>query len=82
VRILRQYRPQRYDGSVVLLRARTVAFPRKLGWDSETVPNLSVQELPGDHEGMMRLPYVSVLASELQDAILQAERRLSRGDYA
>ncbi|VVJ18245.1 Polyketide synthase modules and related proteins [Amycolatopsis camponoti] len=75
-RVAERYAPERYDGRVLLLRARdphpltTTLDPRylrtddTLGWD-EYCPGLEVARVPGDHVSMIDPPHVTALAAEL-----------------
>jgi phthiocerol/phenolphthiocerol synthesis type-I polyketide synthase D len=75
-RVAERYTPARYDGRVVLLRARdphpltTALDPRylrtddTLGWD-EYCGALEVVRVPGDHVSMIDPPHVAVLAERL-----------------
>ncbi|KDN18053.1 type I polyketide synthase [Amycolatopsis rifamycinica] len=75
-RVAERYRPGRYDGRVVLLRAQdphpltTALDPRylrtddTLGWD-EYCGDLDVVRVPGDHVSMIDPPHVAVLAERL-----------------
>ncbi|WP_103353470.1 type I polyketide synthase [Amycolatopsis sp. CA-128772] len=75
-RVAERYHPARYDGRVVLLRARephpltTALDPRylrtddTLGWD-EYCGALEVVRVPGDHVSMIDPPHVEMLAERL-----------------
>ncbi|WP_410611760.1 SDR family NAD(P)-dependent oxidoreductase [Amycolatopsis sp. lyj-109] len=75
-RVAERYRPEPYDGRVVLLRATephpltTALDPRylrtddTLGWDAHC-GDLEVVRVPGDHVSMIDPPHVAVLAGRL-----------------
>ncbi|MFJ9779746.1 beta-ketoacyl synthase N-terminal-like domain-containing protein [Amycolatopsis sp. NPDC101161] len=75
-RVAERYTPKRYDGRVLLLRARephpltTTLDPRylrtdeTLGWD-EYCGDLEVVRVPGDHVSMIDPPHVAVIAAAL-----------------
>jgi phthiocerol/phenolphthiocerol synthesis type-I polyketide synthase D len=79
-RVAERYAPGRYDGRVLLLRARdphpltTALDPRylrtddSLGWD-EFSAGLEVVRVPGDHVSMIDPPHVAVLASALAERL-------------
>jgi acyl-CoA synthetase (AMP-forming)/AMP-acid ligase II/thioesterase domain-containing protein len=68
----RHYVPQRYPGSVVLFRAADgqrwpgYDFDPGLGWAGLAAAGLTVHEVPGDHQGILKDPNVQVLARELR----------------
>jgi thioesterase domain-containing protein len=65
----RRYRPRRQEGNAVLLKAgvRPEAGPPAvdLGWGELIAGSLVVDEVPGDHETLLRSPQVAVLADTL-----------------
>ena len=68
-----RYRPKRYEGRVLLFRARMMAeiyqhVGPTLGW-RDLVPNLEIVEVPGGHDSLVLEPNVQVLASHLTRAI-------------
>jgi thioesterase domain-containing protein len=68
-----RYRPEAYPGRVTLFRARRIAevykhVGPKLGWDDLT-PNLSIVEVPGDHDSLVLEPNVQILTLHLKTAL-------------
>jgi acyl transferase domain-containing protein/thioesterase domain-containing protein/acyl carrier protein len=68
-----RYRPKRYDGRVLLFRARMMAeiyhhVGPTLGW-GDLLPNLEIVEVPGGHDSLVLEPNVQVLASHLTRAM-------------
>jgi amino acid adenylation domain len=74
-----QYRPRRYEGDTVLLKARnrtghTDRDPT-MGWENlVTADHLTVKDVPGDHYTLMRAPHVESLATQLQYSLNQASQ--------
>ncbi len=71
-----QYHPQPYDGAVTLFRAQEVAdvfahAGRTLGW-GPYVRDITIHEVPGDHDSLVREPNVQVLTSRLRALLEQA----------
>ncbi len=65
-----RYRPEPYDGRVVLYRASEIAavlshVGRGLGWE-EYVQNLEIVEVPGNHDSLVYEPNVSVMTAHLR----------------
>lgn len=75
----RKYQPQPYDGDVLLFRAeQRVPFPgyavdSNLGWNAWVNGRLVVEDVPGDHLGILAPPNVSVLADKLRAHLDQSE---------
>jgi thioesterase domain-containing protein/acyl carrier protein len=72
------YVPKRYDGPVMLFRARTIDpkfahIGPTLGW-GELIPKLEIIEVPGDHHSLMVEPNVQFLISHLKALIATAAR--------
>ncbi|GAK56424.1 non-ribosomal peptide synthase [Candidatus Vecturithrix granuli] len=74
------YRTQPYSASpVVLLRAAdnqmNQEFDAALGW-RKYVPEelLHIQEVPGDHFSMLRMPHVRILSEKFKEALVLASR--------
>ena len=75
-RVAERYRPEPYDGEVVLFRAqlphpltteldpRYLRDDRALGWD-EYCPHLVIHDVPGDHISMVDPPNVDVVAERV-----------------
>jgi len=88
-RALGRYRATRYDAPVLLIRpklmvayritgGRALNFDRDLlradnGW-SRYVDKLAIQEVPGDHDGMVLEPNVRVLAGRLRAELARVDR--------
>jgi thioesterase domain-containing protein len=71
LRAIRAYRPQRYEGPVVLARSQDQELQSGESIDptyrwGRLVPNLQVVDVPGDHLGLLSPPHVSELADSLQ----------------
>ncbi len=71
------YRPEPYDGRVLLLR-RTLRHDRREnetdpGWDELALGGLDVQEIPGDHRDMFLEPYVAITARKLGASLRDAQ---------
>jgi thioesterase domain-containing protein/acyl carrier protein len=65
------YRPQPYDGDIVLFRAVTrydpaYAMDEFLGWRDITQGSLDVYDIPGDHYTMLNPPNVELLVEKLR----------------
>jgi thioesterase domain-containing protein len=65
-----RYRPEPYDGRVVLYRASEIAAVLthagdSLGW-GEFVSNLEIVAVPGDHDSLVYEPNVSVMTAHLR----------------
>ncbi len=88
-RALSRYHGQPYGGPVLLMRPkqeiryritgnralnenRALLLPDN-GWSPYTT-NLSVQEIPGDHDSMVLEPHVRVMANRLREALARADR--------
>jgi thioesterase domain-containing protein len=73
-----RYRPARYDGSLVLLRAEG----RELGWNklpedltwSKYAPSVEVRLIPGTHLELFKAPNVFALADELGRILARSGR--------
>jgi thioesterase domain-containing protein len=70
------YKPEPYDGPVILYRASKIApgmghAGPKLGWDDLT-PNLTIVEVPGDHDTLVYEPNVTVMISHLSSVLRKA----------
>lgn len=67
----RKYRPGSYSGDALLIKAKeAVEFPgyavdTNLGWDAFVKGQLTVEEVPGDHLGILAPPNVTVLAEKI-----------------
>ena len=76
------YMPQPYWGRVTLFRATEDVFyspvylKAGLGWKAFALGGLDIEDVPGDHLGMLAEPHVKVLAERLQACIDRADRDL------
>jgi thioesterase domain-containing protein len=74
---LRAYQPKLYPGHVTLFRARTRPLFRlhgdDLGWRPVAGKGLDVVPIPGNHETMLHVPHVQVLAKQLMDQLKIAQ---------
>jgi amino acid adenylation domain-containing protein/non-ribosomal peptide synthase protein (TIGR01720 family) len=65
-----RYSPGPYEGRVVLLRAgdarRGEEREATHGWDGLVPSGLTVEDVPGDHHGVLRPPHVDTLAEQLE----------------
>ena len=72
----RAYQPGPYDGKVALFRSalEPMSLHRdpKLGW-KELIPQLEVEEIPGDHRQILEEPAVAMLAREMNVRLPQIE---------
>ena len=73
--VVREYRPRRFEGRVLLLRARKRASSAgaALGW-RELVPDLQVVDVPGNHTDIFLEPNVEVMANAIDDQLLAFHR--------
>ena len=64
-----QYEPREYPGRIVLLRARSQPVfghhEDDLGWDPLAAEGVECHVVPGNHESILREPYVRRLADTL-----------------
>jgi phthiocerol/phenolphthiocerol synthesis type-I polyketide synthase D len=77
-RVAERYRPEPYDGKVLLFRAeqphpltteldpRYLRTDRALGWDA-FCPDLDIHDVPGDHISMVDPPNIDVIAAVLRE---------------
>jgi hypothetical protein len=77
----RAYVAQPYPGRVTLFRAgeRPVwLYPdRDLGWGGLAAGGLEVHEVPGDHETVIKEPYIRLLAEKLKVCLDNAQSDVS-----
>ena len=66
------YRPQPFDGRILLFRARDGADPHL--WRPLVAGGLEVVDVPGDHYSMLREPHLDTLASRLQERLMEPGR--------
>ena len=70
------YIPQSYDGKVTLfwaskdLRAK---FDLIQGWQALAQGGMEVQEIPGNHQNIIKEPHVTELAKKLSESLAQAQ---------
>ena len=76
-RAVRNYRPERYGGHMVVFRARdrtiTGTYSRTLGWKPLSRGRLRVIDTPGNHLTMLRVGAVAELAVQLTACLQQAD---------
>ncbi len=65
-----QYDPPPYTGRLTLFRARTppllMASPDHLGWQPIAQDGVRIERIPGNHDTILKEPYVGVLAARLR----------------
>ena len=65
-----RYEPKPYAGRVMLFRARDergkAGTSESLGWDELLAGGVTTRVVPGDHEGILKMPGVAVLAEGLR----------------
>ena len=71
LRALRDYMPRRYRGVITLFRARAQSlfspdYGWDLGWSDLAEGGVHVVEIPGNHDTILRDPYVGRLAEGLK----------------
>jgi thioesterase domain-containing protein len=78
------YRPESYPGKVTLFRARIrpLLAPRgkDLGWGKVAGGGLTLLEVPGNHDSMLREPHVRTLATQLKECLRQAQAQPGRAE--
>jgi acyl transferase domain-containing protein/thioesterase domain-containing protein len=79
INALRRHAPAGYGGKVTLFRAQEIAnvyshVGPRLGWDEAMLPHLSVVEVPGGHDSLVREPNVRVLASGIEQRLQSLAR--------
>lgn len=68
IRALRNYRPGKFHGSVLLLRTGGAEFNSPdpdLGWSTVVDGAVEVHEMPGDHDSILMKPQVDLLAAKI-----------------
>jgi thioesterase domain-containing protein len=69
----RAYQPGPYEGRVALFRSalEPMSLHRdpKLGW-KELIPQIEVEEIPGDHRQILEEPAVAILARAMNDRLV------------
>lgn len=75
-RALQNYRPQPYAGRAALFRVQTLPLLRAsdpfMGWKKVIQGGLDVYRISGQHDTILKPPYVMELAAELQDCLAKA----------
>ncbi|MFP2908689.1 non-ribosomal peptide synthetase [Pyxidicoccus sp. 3LFB2] len=77
VRALRGYSPRPIDARLAVLRAAdsvdASAGRLDRGWGDQSTQGVEIQEVPGDHYGLLQPPHVQVLAERLKALLERAE---------
>ena len=77
LRAVARYNPPPYEGRVVLLRARDARRGAEVspthGWERLVASGLAVEDVPGDHHGVLRAPHVGELAERLERWLQEVE---------
>ncbi|HEX8822627.1 MAG TPA: amino acid adenylation domain-containing protein, partial [Archangium sp.] len=77
LRAVARYNPSPYEGRVVLFRARDARRGAEVepthGWARLVSSGLSVEDVPGDHHGVLRAPHVDALAERLERWLQETE---------
>ncbi len=77
LRAVARYNPAPYEGRVVLLRARDARRGAEVspthGWERLVASGLAVEDVPGDHHGVLRAPHVGELAERLERWLQEVE---------
>ncbi|MCY1078721.1 non-ribosomal peptide synthetase [Archangium lansingense] len=73
MRALHRYTPERLDGRLAVLRAAdsrdAPGEGRDRGWGDKGAEGVELQEVPGDHYGLLQPPHVQVLAERLKELL-------------
>jgi thioesterase domain-containing protein/acyl carrier protein len=85
LRAVAGYNPEPYEGRTLLLRARDARKGADVdathGWSQLAASGLTVEDIPGDHHGVLRAPHVRELAERLTRWLAEVERAESgRGE--
>jgi thioesterase domain-containing protein len=71
------YVAQTYPGKITLFRSQIhdlkVAMSPGLGWDDLPNGGLEIQPIPGDHFGLLKEPYVKIVAKKLRYCLQQVQ---------
>ncbi|HYO74527.1 MAG TPA: thioesterase domain-containing protein, partial [Archangium sp.] len=77
LRAVAGYSPEPYEGRMLLLRARDArrgaGVDATHGWGRLAASVLTVEDLPGDHHGILRAPHVHELAERLTRWLAEVE---------
>jgi thioesterase domain-containing protein/acyl carrier protein len=73
-RMFQEYKPEPYDGDILLVRARTLPlFPVRLapdmGWGSLVKGTVTIRDVAGSHETIMHEPLVAGVAAVLREEV-------------
>ncbi|TCP59425.1 amino acid adenylation domain-containing protein [Tumebacillus sp. BK434] len=75
------YRPVPFPGDMTLFRAAEqpegAARTEALGWETLVQGSLTVQEVPGDHDTIVAMPHVLMLAEQLSSALQRAHAAIA-----
>ncbi|AKJ04229.1 non-ribosomal peptide synthase protein (TIGR01720 family)/amino acid adenylation domain-containing protein [Archangium gephyra] len=78
LRAVAGYSPEPHEGRMLLLRARDarkgIEVDATHGWGRLAATGLTVEDIPGDHHGILRAPHVHELAERLTRWLAEAER--------
>jgi thioesterase domain-containing protein len=80
-KMFQEYKPQPYDGDILLIRARTLPlFPVRvapdMGWRSIVSGTVTIRDVAGSHETILQEPLVAGVAEVLRE---QVDRVISEG---
>lgn len=80
-KMFQEYKPQPYDGDILLIRARTLPlFPVRvapdMGWRSIVSGAVTIRDVAGSHETILQEPLVEGVAAVLRE---QVDRVMSEG---
>jgi thioesterase domain-containing protein len=74
--------PKIYDGRITVFRVpkQSAVFIRNhaLAWDKRSTRDVHVETIPGEHDTILREPWVETLASRLTEIIAAAEATLQK----
>ena len=74
-----RYRPQPYQGSMVVYRASSRSFStlhcQGAGWDHLALGGVEIVDLEGDHWNIIKPPYAQILARDLARRLLSKTER-------
>ncbi|WP_052517558.1 amino acid adenylation domain-containing protein [Archangium violaceum] len=84
LRAVAGYDPEPYEGRMLLLRARDArrgaGVDASHGWGRLAASGLTVEDVPGDHHGVLRAPHVHELAERLTRWLAEAEPESGHGE--
>ncbi len=83
LRAMRRYRPDPYEGRVVLFRVRAMpllgAADPKMGWGKLARGGVVVKMIAGGHNNILEHPYVQSLAEKLSEELATTRQKNSSG---